>query len=46
MFEGRSTNDLARIASARGGFEINMGARPTDDIVRIAAAASNKKRDC
>ncbi len=38
----RTTNDLMRIAAAGGGMELDLGAFPVDDILRIAAAASNK----
>jgi hypothetical protein len=39
-FETFSTNDLVRIATAGGGFRLNAAGRPTDDLVRIAAASS------
>ena len=37
--ENRLTDDLVRIASAGGGFQLNVATRMTDDLVRIAAAA-------
>lgn len=40
MFENRTREDLAMIAAAGGGFEINVGARSADDLAMIAAAAS------
>lgn len=41
-FETRTTDDLARIAAAGGGFHLNGATRTTDDLARIAAAASQK----
>ena len=38
--DGKSVNDLVRIAAAGGGFEIDRGFLTVDDLVRIAAAAS------
>jgi len=40
-FAGRSTEDLVRIATAGAGFRLDATARPTDDLVAIAAAASD-----
>lgn len=40
-FQGRSTEDLVRIATAGGGFKLDAAGRPTDDLVTIAAAASD-----
>lgn len=40
-FQGRSTQDLVRIAAAGGGFRLDAAERPTDDLVEIAAAASD-----
>lgn len=40
-FQGRSTGDLVRIAEAGGGFRLDAAERPTDDLVRIAGAASS-----
>ena len=40
-FEGRSTEDLVRIAEAGGGFRLEAAGRHTDDLVKIAAAASS-----
>ena len=37
-FQGRSTEDLVRIAEAGGGFRLEAAGRPTDDLVKIAAA--------
>jgi DNA replication protein len=42
MFEGRSTEDLMRIATCGGGFCLNAGGRATEDLMRIATAASGK----
>jgi len=39
-FQAMSTEDLVRIAEAGGGFRLDAADRPTDDLVRIAAAAS------
>lgn len=36
--EGRSTEDLVRIAEAGAGFRLEAAGRPTDDLVKIAAA--------
>jgi DNA replication protein len=36
-----STEDLVRIAEAGGGFRLDTVGRPTADLVRIAAAASD-----
>ena len=38
----RSTEDLIRIISAGGGMEVDLGMRPVEDVIRIAAAASLK----
>ena len=40
-FEGRSTEDLVRIAEAGGGFRLDAGGRSTDDLAKIAGAASS-----
>jgi hypothetical protein len=40
-FQGRSTEDLVRIAAAGAGFKLDAAGRPTDDLVTIAAAASD-----
>jgi DNA replication protein len=40
-FQDRSTADLLRIAEAGGGFRLDSTGRPTDDLVKIAAAASS-----
>lgn len=39
-FEGRTVDDLIRIAAAGGGFRLEAGGRSTNDLIRIAAAAS------
>ena len=39
-FQAMSTEDLVRIASAGGGFRLDVAGRSTDDLVRIAGAAS------
>lgn len=41
--EGRTTNDLVRVAAAGGGMRINVSGRTVNDVVRIAAAAKSKK---
>ena len=38
--DGKTTDDLVKIAAAGGGFRISA-ARPVNDLVRIAAAAAN-----
>lgn len=40
-FQSRSTEDLVRIAEAGGGFRLDAAVRRTDDLVKIAAAASS-----
>jgi hypothetical protein len=40
-FQGMSTEDLVRIAKAGGGFRLDAAGRPTADLVKIAAAASD-----
>ena len=40
-FENTSTDDLIRIAAAGGGFRLDVADRPADELVRIAAAASD-----
>ena len=40
-FEGRSTEDLIRIALAGGGFRLDAAQRPTEDLVKMAGAASD-----
>jgi DNA replication protein len=42
MFEGRTTEELMRIAACGGGFSLKAGGRTTEDLMRIAAAASGK----
>jgi DNA replication protein len=42
MLEGRTTDELMRIAASGGGFFLKAGGRTTDDLMRIAAAASGK----
>ncbi len=42
MFEQRPVDDLIRIAAAGGGFRLNASMKLTEDLIRIAAAASNK----
>lgn len=39
--EGRTTEDLMRIATCGGGFKINVGGRTTEDLMRIATCAHN-----
>ena len=39
-FEHRSTEDLIRLVQAGGGLMFSATDRPTDDLVRIAAAAA------
>lgn len=39
-FQGKSTAELVQIAAAGGGFRLDAAERPTDDLVKIAAAAS------
>ena len=39
--EGRTTNELVRIASAGGGLRFNGGGRVTDELVRIASATAS-----
>jgi hypothetical protein len=39
-FESRSTQDLVRVAVAGGGFRLDAASRSTDELVTIAAAAS------
>lgn len=40
-FETKTPDDLIRIATAGGGFRLNAGLWQTNDLVRVAAAASN-----
>ena len=40
-FQDRPTEDLVRIARAGAGFRLDTGGRSTDDLVAIAAAASD-----
>jgi hypothetical protein len=40
-FQGRSTDDLVRIAEAGGGFRLDAEGRSSDDLVKIAAAAAS-----
>jgi DNA replication protein len=40
-FEGRSTDELVRIAIAGGGFRLDADGRSTDDLIRIAVSASS-----
>ena len=42
MFEMRHIEEVVRIAAAGGGFRMDASMKQTDDLVRIAAAASNK----
>lgn len=42
MFETRTIEDLVRITAA-GGFRIDAAMKRTDDLVRIAPAASTNK---
>ncbi len=41
MFETRPIGDVVRIAAAGGGFTMDAGVKQTNDLVRIAAAASS-----
>ena len=41
-FEGRTTDELVRIAVAGGGLRLDAAGRSTDDLVRIAVAGSTK----
>lgn len=43
MFEYWHTNDIVRLAAAGGGFEIDVGTRSIEDLVRIAAAAGTNR---
>ena len=38
-FEGRTTEDLIRIAAAGGGFLLHAAGRTTEDLIRISSAA-------
>lgn len=40
-FRDMSTQDLVRIADAGGGFRLEAAGRPTNDLVKIAVAASS-----
>jgi hypothetical protein len=42
MLENRTTDELVRIAAAGGGFRLNASMKLTNDLILIAAAASNK----
>lgn len=44
MMELRTTEDLARIAAAGGGFKLNASGRSTDELARIAAAGKGVAR--
>jgi hypothetical protein len=39
----RTTDELVRIAHAGGGFRLDTSGRPTEDLVRIAAATRTNK---
>jgi len=39
--EGRTTEELVRIAEAGGGFRLDAAGRSTEDLVTIASAASS-----
>jgi hypothetical protein len=43
MFEVWQTNDVVRLAAAGDGFEMNAAGRPTEDLIRIAAAAGSSE---
>jgi len=38
-FSAKMTDDLVKIASAGGGFELNASGRKIEDLIRIAEAA-------